>query len=309
MEDLLESCKRLMEFSPQDEVDEYSEKQLRKKVYGWHNDEKKYLARTEYFINGRSYTSILKGFYQEPVLDKIKINFIKPDLKGRWAFTKPPKEILEKDGKGVYRYFDYDPTRLNGWSLTNKLLNEMVMVRAYMTDFFVPISINTKSKYHHAEDIPRQYTPELKTLSDIWADVRKGVIPFGIRICCYSKVDRISVHLDPLSDSLLPHPICCAPYHRRNKNNPIDYVVIDTLLARLDMPWLCKRILEFVFECGETTAPDVSHVFNIQTNIAENNLRSLGNKELVKKRKESYYYVDMEELRKLVDTPGPQSPG
>ncbi len=300
MEELFEKYQRLMEFAPEQEVDEYSTKQLKKRIYGWHNAEREYLINLEYFINGKGYSSIINGIYKEPELKKLKIRFLKPDLKGKWAFTKPPKELMEKGGKGVYRCFAYDPMRLNGWSGTNKVNNEIVMVRGYLTNFFVPMSIKSKSRYHHAEEIPRMYEPQLKKISSLWEDMRAGILPFGIRLCLYTPIERFSIIIDPLTDKLLPHPLCKAPYHSRVKHTAIEYMIFDTVLANINMPKLSKKIFEFVFECGETTAPDVAHVFNIQTKIAENNLQSLRNRELVRKKRE-YHYIDMDDIRRQAE--------
>ncbi len=296
MEEIFEKYRRLMEFAPEEEVDEYSMKQLDQKIYRWHNAEREYLVNLEYFINGKSYSSILDGLYSEPDLRKLKIRFFKPDLKGRWTFTRPPKELMEKDGKGVYRYFEYDPTRLNGWSSTGKVINEMVMVRGYLTDFFVPMSIKSKSRYHHAQEIPRQHEPSLKKLSTLWTDFRCGILPFGIRLCLYTPEERFSITIDPMMNKLMPHPLYNANYHNRVRHSPIDYMIFDAVLASIDMPTLGKKVFEYVFECGDTTAPDVAHVFNIQTKIAENNLQSLINRNMLKNRKE-YYYIDMDEIK------------
>ncbi len=300
MEELFEKYLRLMEFAPEEEVDEYSTKQLRKRIYRWYNTKREYLINLEYFINGKGYSSILDGFYKEPELTKLKIRFLKPDLKGKWAFTTPPKELMEKEGKGVYGCFEYDPARLNGWSSTGKVKNEIVMVRGYITNFFVPMSIKSKSKYHHAEEIPRIYEPKLEKLSSLWKDVHAGVLPFGVRICIYTPVERFCINIDPLKDRLIPHQLCHAPYHNRVKHNAIEYMIFDTVLAKIDIPDLSKKIFEFAFECGGATAPDAAHIFNIQTKIAENHLQSLCNRELVIKKKD-HYEIDMDVIKERAE--------
>ncbi len=301
MEELLNRCTRLLEFAPSEEVDEYSKKQLRKRIYEWHNTEKEYLANLEYFVNGKGYSSLLDAFYNVPKLEKMKIKFLKPDLKGKWTFSKPAKELMERGGKGIFRTFDYDPTFINGWTMASSVKEEMVMVMGYITKFFVPMSITTKSKYHHAEDIPRAYDPRLKKIKNLWKDVRGGMIPLEMRICLYTKKDRYSCLIDLLANKQKPHPLHKAPYHKRIKHTPFEYMQFDAVLANIEISNLNKRIFEYIFECGETTAPEVAHIFSISEKIASNNLSSLKTRDLVTIRKNFYYNLNMDKVEEIVE--------
>lgn len=304
MEDVTEDLGRLLEFAPEEEVDEYSRKRLKKKVYEWKNKEKEYLSDLEYFINGKEYTSILEALYFEEELTKMKINFFNPNLEGDWNFSRPTKELMEKRGKGMVRTFDYDPSSLNKWRAAKELHNEKAMVRAYISHFFVPVSIKTKSQYHHAREIPRQYDPRLKKISMIWEDVREGVLPFKIRVCIYTPEERYTYILDPLEDRQRPHPLSMVPYHRRKDHEPIEYMHLDKILARIEIPDLLKNLLEFIFEVGEVTIADVAHTFGLSPDIAKNNLKSLQSKGLLKIRKDDYYRVPSEDLKEKAEEYG-----
>ncbi len=299
MDDIRYNCEKILEFAPEGEVDEYALKLLRKRLYKWKNSKKEKLTELEYFVNGKEYKSLLKALYEEKNLRKLKIKFLKPNLEGEWNFSKPTKELMEKRGKGVACTFEFDPNSLNKWRVAKCVNKEKVMVRGYLSDFFVPISIHTKSKYHHAQEIPRQYGPKLKKLSGIWCDIRNGVLPIKLRICTYTKKDRYTHVLDPLSNIQIPHPLHKIPYSQRELRPALEYMKFDSVLANVDLPPLMKNILEFIFECGETTVADVAHRFGVKNRVAKNNLESLISKELLKKRKEMYYDISLERIDRL----------
>lgn len=292
-----ERLERSLEFAPEKERDKYSLKQLRKRMFEWHNQEVDYLSTLEYFINGSEYTSILEALHLEEELDKIKIKFLKPNLEGKWAFSRPTKEILEKGGKGVSKTFDYDPTSLDKWRNAREPISEKVMVRGCISDFFVPISIKTKSQYHHAEDIPRLYDPNVKKLSELWEDIRGGVIPFEMRLFLYTKKRRYVYIIDPINDKQKPHPLCDVPYTDLKDREPIEYMHFDKVLVNLDIPTLIKKIFELIFEVGETMPSQIAHNLNINNRVAENSIDSLFSKGFLKKRKQVYYSIDMEKVK------------
>ncbi len=301
MDKVRERCEKILEFAPEGEYDDYAAKQLRRKLYSWKDNNTDRLASLDYFINGKEYTSILDALYEEQHLRKIKIKFLKPVLDGKWNFTKPTREIMEKGGRGLARTFDFDPDSLNRWASANKVKDEKVMLRAYISDFYSPISIKTKSKYHHAQDIPRQYDPCLRRIAGIWSHARQGVVPFEIRICAYTTKDRYTYVIDPMSDTQKPHYLNMIPYHYRVNRKPIEYMMFDALISNIELPTLVKKMFEFIFECGEVTAPDIAHKFKVGNSIAQNNLNALKSKGLLTVRKELYYDVSMIELKKRAD--------
>ncbi|MGM0509824.1 MAG: hypothetical protein ACQESD_01675 [Thermoplasmatota archaeon] len=292
-----ERLERCLEFAPEEECDEYALKQLRKRMFEWYNEKVNYLASLEYFVNGVEYPSLLEALYLEEHLEKVKIKFLKPNLDGNWAFSRPTKEIMEKGGKGVSKTFDYDPTSLDKWRNAKVPKNEKVMVRAYMSDFFVPISIKTKSKYHHAEEIPRQYDPKLKKLSEVWDDMRNGVIPIEIRLFLYTKEGRYPYIIDPIKDMQKPHPLCNVPYADLKDRAPIEYMHFDKVLAYIELPPLIKKIFELIFEVGEIMPSQVAHNLKVNESVAKNSINSLFSKGFLKKRKDIYYSIDMEKVK------------
>jgi len=301
MDGIIKRCERLFELNSQDEYDDYAQKQLRKVIYARNENHRNRLTSLEYFINGKEYTSLLDALYHEEYLNKIKIKFLKPVLDGDWNFSKPTREVMEKAGRGLARTFDFDPDSLNRWAAANRVKDDKVMIRAYISDFFVPISIKTKSQYHHAQDIPRMYEPQLKKFRGIWTDARKGVLPLEIRLCAYTPTDRYTYVIDTLKDVQRPHSLHKVPFHYCIDRKPIEYMMFDTVIANIELPPLSKSMFEFIFECGEVTVSDLAHKFEVSNQIAKNNLSALQSKGLVNVRKELYYDVSLVELKKRAD--------
>ena len=297
MNSLMERFEKLLEFAPDDEVDVYSKKQLKKRLYRWKNSEKSSLCDIDYFVNGKEFTSLSESIYHVDKLDKIKLKFIRPDLDGKWNFSTPTKELMEKSGKGVCKTFDYDPYSLEKWTQLSKMNMDKVMVRAFMTKFFVPLSIKTVSQYHHAQDIPPQYIPGLKNLKELWNDFKTGVIPIEIRLSAYTKDERYVYIIDVIGDKHRPHPLNSISLPTKSKRKPIDYMHIDRILARYDIPDLLKNILELLFHSKELSLPDITHYFNLSSNVAKNSMKGLVTRGFVNVRKSVYYKIDMDNIR------------
>ncbi len=300
-DEILEKAKKLLDFAPEEEVDKHALNELESKLYQWENQEVEYLADLEYFINGKEYQSLIDAIYQEEALDKIKINVLDPNLDGKWNFTRPTKELKEMKGKGVCKTFEYDPTSLDKWSKANQAKQEKVMVRGFLTDFYVPISIKTKSDYHRAEEVPRQYDPTLQSLAGLWDDMRDGLVPIEIRLSLYTKKDRYSLILDPLCDKLKPHPLKDITLIHPAERDPMEYMKFDHVLAWVELPPLMKKVLELLFEGGEDSIHDIANEFSMDSTVAENNLGSLESKGFVKKHKDIYYDINMEKIKNMAE--------
>lgn len=301
----LERVKKFLELAPESEVDEYALNNLKNRLYRWKNAEIEYLADIEYYINGKRYDRLLDAFYEVENLKKVKIKFLKPNIDGPWNFSKPTKEIKEKDGKGICKTFDYDPTSFDSWITADYCELDKVMIRAFISDFFVPISIQTKSQYHRAEEVPRQYDPHLKKLRELWSDIRDGVVPFGIRLSLYTKNERYPLVIDPIKDKVKPHPLSSVNKLESAEREPIDYMNFDKILAWMDFPDLVKKIFEFLFETGKTPVYDIAGRLNIDQSVTKNNLKTLEKEKLVEKKKDVHYKVNTEMLaKKAKELPG-----
>ncbi|MBS3781753.1 MAG: helix-turn-helix transcriptional regulator [Candidatus Thermoplasmatota archaeon] len=301
MEDKLEKIKKLLDLSNGSDFDKYAEKNLKNRLYKWKNADIEYLSDLEYFINGKKYSSLFDAFYEVEDIEKMKLRFLNPNLDGPWNFSKPTKELKEKGCKGVCKTFEYDPTSLDKWSRAKNSDMEKVMIRAFIEDFYVPISINTKSKYHHAEDIPRQYCPRLKELRELWEDIRNGVVPFVIRLCIYTKKDRYPLLLDVIDDKLKPHPLGKITRVKRVDRGALEYMNFDKVYAWIDLPLLTKKIFELLFETQEMTIFDLADRLKLDKAVAENNLSSLETKGLVNEKKEISYEINMDRIEEIAE--------
>ncbi len=301
MEDKLEEIKKLLYLSAESEMDDYAEKNLKNRLYQWKNADVEYLSDIEYFINGKKYDSLIDAFYEIEDLGKLKLKFLDPNLEGPWNFSRPTKEMKVKEGKGVCETFEYDPSSFNKWAQATHSNLEKVMVRAFMMDFYVPVSISTKSEYHYAEEMPRQYDPHLKKLKDLWKDIRGGVVPFVIRLSLYTQKERYPLLVDPINDKLKPHPLGDITRIKRVERDAMEYLKFDKVYAWVDLPMLLKKILELLFETEEMSVFDVADCLDMEKNVAENNLSSLENKGFVKERKDIYYRINMQKIEKMAD--------
>ncbi len=274
---------------------------MKNRLYRLNNRNIEYLAKIEYYINGKGYDNLLRGFYEVDELKKIKFKFLEPNIEGAWNFSKPTKELKEKEGKGICETFDYDPTSLNNWLESEHADMEKVMVRAFVSDFYVPISILKKSQYHHAEEIPRQYDPVLMKLNDLWSDVRSGVLPMEIRFSLYTQTGRYSLVIDPINNKMKPHPLGYVSSVDSVDREPLDYMIFDKILAYMEYSPLVKSIFELLFETEEMSISDVAGRLNMDHNIAKNNLISLESGGFVEKKKEMYYRINMDDLKKMAE--------
>lgn len=304
MEHKIKKIKKILQLSDDVDFDKYAEKQLNDKLYKWKNENIEYLSDLEYFINGKKYDSLLDAIHEEENLEKMKINFLNPNLDGAWNFSKPTKELKIKFDKGVCKTFEYDPTSLDKWSKAGESKVEKTMIRAFISDFYVPISISKKSEYHRAEEIPRQYEPHLKSLNQLWNDVRGGVFPFVVRLSLYTKKDRYSLLVDTLNDKLRPHPLGEVTRIKKTERKPIDYLNFDEVYAWLDIPFISKKIFELLFETQEMTVFDIADCLSMDKRVAENNLVSLESKGYVDKSKEIYYSINMGKIEKKANELG-----
>ncbi|MEF8873075.1 MAG: hypothetical protein V5A88_00210 [Candidatus Thermoplasmatota archaeon] len=301
MEEELERAERFLELAPESEVDEYALDKLKNRIYRWKNADVEYLADLEYFINGKRYDDLLNAFSEIEDLKKIKIKFLKPNVDGEWNFSKPTKEVKEKDGKGVCKTFDYDPKSLDSWIDAEYSNFEKVMIRAFISDFFVPISIQKKSEYHRAEEVPRQYDPRLKKLQGLWSDIRSGVLPLCIRLCLYTKTQRYPILIDPMNNKVKPHPLSFITMVDTVDKEPLEYMNFDKVLAAIEFPKLVKNIFELLFMTGRTSIFDIAGQLNMDRNVAKNNIKSLESEGLVKREKDIYYKINKDKLKKMAE--------
>jgi hypothetical protein len=285
MKGSLEFCQAIMEFAPKDEVDFHAQKQLKRAFYEYKQAPKLPLASTTYVINDKEYDSLILALVEEERLDTGSILFYQPKLDENWDYNVLTKTLtLIGNGVGYVDKFDYDSFAIQKWDRTQHIQTERVMIRAFLSRFYYPRSIKTKSKDPHASE-KRPFVPKLITLEELWSDVReKGLVPFEIRVCAYTRDARFSYDLN-LIDNLMLKDFRGGQVPPRNKaeRNAMDYMNFDMILASTDMKDLVKKVFINLFEVKEATAFDISHTMGITDNMARNGLDAVVSRNLADK--------------------------
>lgn len=281
----LEFCQAIMEFAPKDEVDFHAQKQLKRAFYEYKQAPKKPLASTTYVANEKEYDSLLEALVKEESLDTGEILFYKPNLDENWDYNTPTKTLtLIGRGVGYVDRFDYDSFALQKWDKGQLMQTDKVMIRAFLSRFYYPQSIKTKSKDPHASE-KRPFVPKLMLLEQLWSDVReKGLVPFEIRVCAYTRDARFSYDLNLIDNQMLKDfRGGQVPPRNRAERTAVDYMNFDMILATTDMKDLVKRVFINLFEVKEATAFDISHTMGITDNMARNGLDAVVSRNLADK--------------------------
>lgn len=285
MPDALEYCQKIMKFGAAEEVDFHAEKQLKSAFYEYKQAKKTPLASSTYLVNEDEYSSLLKAMASVEELKTGGIRFFKPNMKENWDYNTPTSMVLLMgDGMGVVERFDYDSFALEKWDRNQEVIKELVMLRAFPTRFYMPMSIKTKSRDPQAGP-PRLYTPKLLTLEEFWRDVRgKGLVPFEMRVCAYTRAQRFSYDIDLVNNILLKDfRGGQVPPRNRAARSAMDYLNFDMILASTDMKELVKKVFINLFEVKESTAFDISHTMGITETMARNGLDAVVSRNLAGK--------------------------
>ena len=277
MTDPLELCQAILKLGPEEEVDYHAEKELKRWLLEYIATPKKPLADIAYMINGKEYASLLDAFVREEELENAGIRFLKPNLKENWDYNTPTKTIaLMGKGMGWVEHFSYDTFSLDKWDRQQHIQRENVMIRAFITKFYYPESIKTKSEDPLAGPI-RHYIPKVRLMEDMWNHIRStGMVPFEIRVCTYTKNARYSYDLDLVNNTLLKDfRGGQATLRNKAERTVIDYLNFDTILAATDMKDIVKKTFINLFEMEQAIAFDISHSMGITDQMATNALNSI----------------------------------
>ncbi len=290
----------LLAFAPEEEVDAYARKQLRQALKEYTSRSPPHLARISYVTNGMRYLSFPVAIQEVDEPHDFQILFYKPELKMNWDFNLPVKEVhVGQKGMGWMKYFNYDPFSLNKWGDFQYAKKKTVMLRAFMEHYFVPESIKTASKTL-GEEKQRSYIPRLRMMDELWHDVRSGVIPFQIKVCIYTKQDRYTFSLNLVEGTLI-QDFRAGKVSPKNlvRRKPMDSLLFDEVFASIDLPPLPRKVMRIAFESKTISVPEVSHIFGVSSQMAENNLKSLQSRGIIKmvgKPPSQVYEIDMDGL-------------
>ncbi len=277
MVNTLELCQAILRLGPEEEVDFHAEKELKRAFLEYKAAPKKALADSMFLVNGKEYGSLLEAIAVEENLENAGIRFLKPNMKENWDYNTPTKTIaLMGKGMGRVEHFSYDGFSLDKWDRHQHIQRENVMIRTFITRFYYPESIKSKSEDPLAGP-KRLYIPKLLLLEELWEHIRStGMVPFEIRICTYTKNSRYTYDLDLVNNTMLKDfRGGQAPLQNKAKRTVIDYLNFDTVFAATDMRDMVKRSFINLFEMEKATAFDISHSMNITDQMAMNALNSI----------------------------------
>ncbi len=289
--DIMDKCEAVIRLGPEDEVDEYALKEMRKRVKAHIQKDLKYLADVSFMINGELYENLLDAI---PVVEEIKtveIIFMRPDINENWDFDRPTKIIKAiKGGFGGVAFFNYDPKAIDKWAKAGELIEKKAMIRVFPVDIYVPRSIATMSKYVQ-EDPPRPIVPDVWTVETAWSRMKSlGALPLTVRVCVYTQEERFSYDIDVIRGKLIrDFRAERMPVTRKVVRSPEDYFYFDRIYASEEMSQLTRNIFEAIFESDGLTAADISHFFRITLDMASNNIRALLKRGLLDKEGQPPY--------------------
>ena len=298
-----DSWEDLLAFSPEEEVDTYARNQFKRAIKEYRAKSAPALARISYIMSSMRYLNFPQAIKEVDEPHDFQISFYKPDLKMNWDFNLPVKTVyVGQKGMGWMKYFNYDPFSLKKWGDFQYAKKKTVMLRAFMEHFFVAESIKTASRTL-GEEKERSYIPQLRTVDELWQDIRSGVIPFQIVVCLYTKEERYAFSLD-LVDGTLLKDFRAGKVSPRTlvKRRAIDSLLFDEVFASVDLPPLPRKLMRLAFESKSISVPEVSHIFGVSAQMAENNLKALESRgiiSMVGKPPSQVFEIDMDGLASL----------
>jgi len=277
MEERLALCRKIIDFSQTEEIDLFAEKQLRKALVEYKSMKKTPLAEIRYIVNGKKFTSLLEAMLEFEELETLEIHFFKPKMSENWDYNVPTKKlVLLGHGLGGVQVFDYDPYSLKKWDGSQSMKKEKVMIRGFITQFYYPQSIKSKTAGIDQGEV-RLFVPALKTLEMVWKDVREsGVLPIQLHISAFTPDNRYNYELDLTNDTVLKDfRGGVVPLRSRAERESIDYFNFDKILASTDMRDLVKKVFITLFDMNDITPIDIALSFKITDTMAKNSLDAL----------------------------------
>ncbi len=301
MSDILEKCERIMGFVPNRVIDVFTKKQLTRNLTKYQSSTEQKLAEISFEIDGKNYSSLLDAVYNIKEWNEMEIDFLHPNTEGRWEYDTPTKLIkITGHGRGGLLLFPVNPFALNQWNPKQKPIVESAMFRSYLSYFYSPESIKAYNKKH--DDMPLVPPRPLCSPFELWKDIRrKGIVPFQMTLCAYTKKMRYLYQLDLLSNvQLKDFRDGEIPIAGRIFRDPMDYYHLDNLLSLQELPDLTKKVLQVFFESEMANVADIEIGMGITEQMAQNNISVLVKRGLVDtigKPPKANYEINLENIR------------
>ena len=205
-------------------------------------------------------------------LRTIEFVFTSPKIWGEWTFNDPIQEIrVLPGGVGSVKVVDGEITPQR-WLFEKKNFKK-AMIR------FI---------------IERAYRPGaygLLTPSRLVDLMKQGVIPYILRVICYTKDARYKVDINiPNGNVMTDFRHRKIPPRLLKKRKVGEYLIFDKMYSSLDIPKFPRMVWEAVFESNGMDIENLTLIFNVSEKIIENNLAVLKKHNLVEENKKSKIY-------------------
>jgi hypothetical protein len=292
-----------MDFAPQQMVDNYAERHLDQELKKFQRSKEQALADIRFKIDGYQYASLLDGIYDVETWEDIEIQFFHPNTEVIWEYDTPTKIIkINRAGRGALMIFPVDHRSLRQWDPTKEPEIVPAMFSCYLSHFYSPESI--KSQTEKVDEKPLIPPRPLCTPLELWEDIRKkGIVPFQMTLCCYSKEKRYIYQLDVLNNQyLMDFRNGKIPIANRKYRDTLAYYHLDHFLSTMELPDLAKKVLQVIFELEEVVVADIEIGLGITERMASNNVNALAKRGLLKtigKPPRAKYRADLENMRDL----------
>jgi hypothetical protein len=303
MSDLLEKCQRIMEFAPPQMVDNYAERHLDQAVKKFQRTKGEVLADIVFKVDGKRYPSLLDAIYEVEIWNELEIGFFHPNTEIIWEYDTPTKIIkINNQGRGALMVFPVNPFSLNQWNPEQEPLVESAMFSSYLSYFYSPESI--KSQSNKVDEKPLIPPRPLCTLHELWHDIRKkGIVPFQLTLCAYSKVKRYVYQLDVLNNKLIiDFRNGKIPIANRKFRETIDYYHLDHFLSTMELPDLAKKVLQVIFELEEVMVADIEIGLGLTEKMAMDNVNALAKRGIIEplgKPPKAKYIVNLDNMKTI----------
>jgi hypothetical protein len=306
MPELMEQCEKLLDFAPPQMVDNYAKRHLAQELKKFQNTKGEPLADVTYKVDGKPFSSLLDALYEIESWKELEIRFYHPNLEIIWEYDTPTKIIkINAAGKGALMIFPIDPFSLSQWDPSQEPKIEPAMFSGYLTHFYSPESI--KSQGNKVDEKPLIPPKPLCSPHELWQDIRKkGIVPFQLTLCAYSKEKRYIYQLDVLNNKfLMDFRNGKIPIANRKYRNSLDYYHLDHFLSTMELPDLAKKVLQIIFELENVEVADIEIGLGITEKMAINNVSALAKRgilDTIGKPPKAKYVINLNNMKELSDS-------
>jgi hypothetical protein len=292
-----------MNFAPPQMVDNYAQRHLDQELKKFQRLKEEALADIRFKIDGYQYSSLLDAIYDVDSWKEMEIHFFHPKTDVIWEYDTPTKIIkINSVGRGALMIFPVDHFALSQWNSNQEPEIEPAMFSSYLAHFYSPESI--KSQANKVDEKPLIPPRPLCTPYELWKDIKdKGIVPFQMTLCAYSKEKRYVYQLDVLNNALLmDFRNGKIPIANRIPRHTIDFYHLDHFLSTMELPNLAKKVLQVIFELEEVMVADIEIGLGITEKMAMNNVNALAKRGLITplgKPPKAKYVVDLKQMKEL----------